>query len=345
MERQHFDAHNVLDILDCDNSDAGDSDSSSDNECWEQIQLKALLIGEYSGSSDDDGKFENVSGEIDDSDDNDDNMPLASIRTSKPSWRKTSFVVSETSVTFTGPNIEAPVNMETKTPLQYFKQFVSDDMLQNLLTSTNEYSVQKSGNSINTNKKEIEQLICMFFHMGLVRMWNGVRQYWESATAYSPVCDVMSRNQFQLLLRMLHFVNNLLVSDNDKRDKLWKIRPWLEKMRENCLKLIPEEHNSIDEMMCKYRGRTSPIRQYIKSKPHPWGFKVWCRAGDSGILYDFDAYQGGNGKRSQLGQGADVVLKLTSTFLNVPEEPKRRNIKLIFHDFARDFSTGELIVN
>lgn len=44
MEGQHFDAHNVLDILDCDNSDAGDSDSSSDNECWEQIQVKALLI-------------------------------------------------------------------------------------------------------------------------------------------------------------------------------------------------------------------------------------------------------------------------------------------------------------
>lgn len=141
-----------------------------------------------------------MSGEIDDSDDNDDNMPLASMRTSKPSWRKTSFVVSETSVTITGPNVEAPVNMETKTPLQYFKQFVSDDMLQNLVTSTNEYSVQKSGNSINTNKKEIEQLIGMFFHMGLVRM-SGVRQYWESATAYSPVCDVMSRNRFQLLFK------------------------------------------------------------------------------------------------------------------------------------------------
>lgn len=42
MEGQHFDAHNALDILDCDNSDAGDSDSSSDNECWEQIQVKSF---------------------------------------------------------------------------------------------------------------------------------------------------------------------------------------------------------------------------------------------------------------------------------------------------------------
>jgi hypothetical protein len=43
---------------------------------------------------------------------------------------------------------------------------------------------------------------------------------------------------------------------------------------------------------------------------------VWCRAGTNGILYDFDVYQGGNGSRSELGQGTDVVLKLTSTLLD-----------------------------
>ncbi|XP_067928174.1 piggyBac transposable element-derived protein 2-like [Watersipora subatra] len=32
-------------------------------------------------------------------------------------------------------------------------------------------------------------------------------------------------------------------------------------------------------MMCKFRGKTNPIRQYIKGKPHPWGFKIWGRAG------------------------------------------------------------------
>ena len=92
---------------------------------------------------------------------------------------------------------------------------------------------------------------------------------------------------------MLHFVNNLLVSSEDKKDKLWKIHPWLSRMRENCSKLV-----------------------YIKDKPHPWEFKSWCRAGVSGTLYDFEVYQGGNGKRSELGQGADVVLKLASTLVS-----------------------------
>jgi hypothetical protein len=119
--------------------------------------------------------------------------------------------VADTSTKFTGPQIEAPETMEVSIPLQYFQRFVTDDMLGTLVTNTNEYSVQKSGNSINTTKKEIEQVIGMFYHMGLVQM-SSVRQYWETETAYDPVCSVMSRNRFQLLLTNFHFVNNLLIS-------------------------------------------------------------------------------------------------------------------------------------
>lgn len=157
--------------------------------------------------------------------------------------------MADTSTKFTGPQIEAPETMEVSTPLQYFQRFVTDDMLGTLVTNTNEYSVQKSGNSINTTKKEIEQVIGMFYHMELVQM-SSVRQYWETETAYDPVCSVMSRNRFQLLLTNFHFVNNVLISLEDKKDKLWKIRPWLTMMRDNCLKIVPEEHCSVDEMMC-----------------------------------------------------------------------------------------------
>ncbi|XP_067945178.1 piggyBac transposable element-derived protein 2-like [Watersipora subatra] len=68
--------------------------------------------------------------------------------------------------------------------------------------------------------------------------------------------------------------------------------------------------------MVQYRGATSQIRQYIKSKPLLWAFRVWGRAGSSGMLFDFDIYQGGDGTRSHLGQGGDVVMKLVSTLEN-----------------------------
>ena len=144
--------------------------------------------------------------------------------------------MAETSTTFTGLQIEAPETMEVSTPLQYFQQFVTDDTLIYLVTNTNEYSVQKSGISINTTK-EVEKVIGMFFYMRHVQM-SGIRQYWEIETAYNPVCSVMSSNRFQLLLTNFHFVNNLLVSSQEKKDKLWKIRPWLSAMWNNCLKIV-----------------------------------------------------------------------------------------------------------
>lgn len=54
------------------------------------------------------------------------------------------------------------------------------------------------------------------------------------------------------------------VSEEDKKDKLWKIRPWINELLKKFLTVTPEENYSIDEMMGKYTGKTSPIRPYIK---------------------------------------------------------------------------------
>ena len=182
-------------------------------------------------------------------------------------WRCKELVTPDSQ--FTGPEIAAPTNQELETPLGYFRQFVTDEMLNNLVEQTNIYSAQKYGHSINTTKKELEQMIGINFYMGLIRM-EGARQYWETDIHCDLVANVMSRNRFQLFVRTLHFVDNMRISEDEKKeDKLRRIRQWLTQMRENCLKLTPEEHCSIDEMMCQYRGQTSPIRQYIKGKPHP----------------------------------------------------------------------------
>ena len=78
-------------------------------------------------------------------------------------------------------------------------------------------------------------------------------------------------------------------------------------------KFPTEEHNSVDEMMVNFKGK-STIKQYIRGKPNPWGFKLWGRAGISGFLYDFDVYQGASqNKSSELGVGGDIVMKLTET--------------------------------
>ncbi|XP_059161134.1 piggyBac transposable element-derived protein 3-like [Physella acuta] len=210
-------------------------------------------------------------------------------------------------------------------------------MLDLLVEMTNQYSVEKTGKSVDTTKKEMKQLLGIFFRMGLAKM-PGTRCYWENDTRYDPVASTMSRNRFQLLMRVIYIVDNNRVTEEDKKDKLWKIRPWLEKFRNNCVKVVPDENNSIDEMMIPFKGKFSKIKQYVKGKPHPWGIKVWVRASATGIVCDFDVYQGNKERkeRSLLGVGADVILKLCSSLpQNVPGQPSF-NYKI----YADNFFTG-----
>uniref|UniRef100_A0A3Q1H8P7 PiggyBac transposable element-derived protein domain-containing protein n=1 Tax=Anabas testudineus TaxID=64144 RepID=A0A3Q1H8P7_ANATE len=165
--------------------------------------------------------------------------------------------------------------------VEFEEYFVTEEMLQEIAEETNLYSVQKE---VNTNAKEIEQILGMYMHMGLNQMPN-VRAYWEMETRCPAVCDVMSRGRFLKLLTLIHFQDNLNVSENAKKDKLWKLRPWLEQLRQRFLSIPPEECHAVDEIMVPFKGK-SQLRCYMPGKPHRWGFKMWGRAGQSGYLYD-----------------------------------------------------------
>lgn len=94
------------------------------------------------------------------------------------------------------------------TPYMYFKQFVNDYMLQETAEQTNLYSVQEEGKSINTTVST--DVLC------------------ESMLGdenKTPVCDVMSQDQFLKLVTLIHFQDNLSVSDDAKKDKLCKLWP------------------------------------------------------------------------------------------------------------------------
>ncbi|KAL1447732.1 hypothetical protein MTO96_044227 [Rhipicephalus appendiculatus] len=48
----------------------------------------------------------------------------------------------------------------------------------------------------------------------------------------------------------------------------------------------------------------------MPAKPHPWGIKLWGRAGTSGYLYQFDVYQGQQNKQYRFVLGGDVVIRM-----------------------------------
>ena len=81
------------------------------------------------------------------------------------------------------------------------------------------------------------------------------------------------------------------------------------------LQITPEEHQSTDEMTIPYKGKFGQIRQYVRGKPYPWGFKVWARCSVHRLLHDLEVYQekGGDNNQRTLGIGGDVVIKLCHT--------------------------------
>ena len=93
--------------------------------------------------------------------------------------------------------------------------------------------------------------------------------------------------------------NYQMMNDNNKMNekanignKLYKVQPLLEHVRNNCITIEPEVDHSIDEQVIPAKTSYSGIRQYNPKKPVKWGFKNFVRSGASGIMYDFFLYTG-----------------------------------------------------
>ena len=126
-------------------------------------------------------------------------------------------------------------------------------------------------------------------------------------------------------------------------DKLAKIRPIVDIVRNQCTEVEPEEYHSVDEQIIPSKTKFSRIRQYNPKTPKKWGFKNLVRAGSSGIMYDFFIYEGkpttnnenDNTDYDHLQKSAQVVGKLCQNL------PGHKNHKLFFDNC---FSTLELML-
>ena len=115
--------------------------------------------------------------------------------------------------------------------------------------------------------------------------------YWAMTTKCPQVASIMSSKRFRLLRRMIHFNDNSKAKDSS--DRFFKVRPSVESIRKTCLSVAETNRQSIDEVMVAYKGRTAGnLRQYIKSKPTKWGYKLFSRASDDGFIHDMIMYQG-----------------------------------------------------
>jgi hypothetical protein len=74
----------------------------------------------------------------------------------------------------------------------------------------------------------------------------------------------------------------------------------------------PTRYLTIDEAMCAFKGR-SPIKQYIPSKPHKWGYKIDCLASENDLLH-FEVYEGKDDDPSESGSTFDTIIRMVQRY-------------------------------
>lgn len=92
-----------------------------------------------------------------------------------------------------------------------------------------------------------------------------------------------------MMCQFLHFVD----LEGQEATRMGKISHLMEIFRKNRLSVENEKNQSIDEIMVPYKGaKAGSLKQYMPAKPNKWGFKLFARAGVSGMIYDFLVYDG-----------------------------------------------------
>ncbi|KAK3800419.1 hypothetical protein RRG08_052802 [Elysia crispata] len=90
----------------------------------------------------------------------------------QPMWVEGQFEAGD--VSFVG-EVEAPPD-NLKTPYEYFKDIMTDEVIELTQYQTSQYALEKSGKELKTTAKEIELFIGLYLRMELVKA-HSVRAY------------------------------------------------------------------------------------------------------------------------------------------------------------------------
>lgn len=151
---------------------------------------------------------------------------------------------------------------------------------------------EKEGKKIKpTDAQEIMVVIGCLLVMSFNRVPH-IRMYWSKNKSLrnETIASAISRDRFMKLHSKLYF--------NKPSKPTGAEKTYYTSELVNCLIYTfnryrtEATHQSIDEFMVKFKGRTS-MKQYVPIKPVKLGMKGYCRAdADTGYVYNFYIYQG-----------------------------------------------------
>ncbi|XP_047345311.1 piggyBac transposable element-derived protein 4-like [Vespa velutina] len=213
-----------------------------------------------------------------------------------------------------GINVTNNKVLECNSPIDFYSLFLNEEIIQMIVNQTNLYANQMMERNqserlskwIPTNIHEIKQLFGLIMWMGLVKLPT-IQLYWTKDVLFAQSFPrtVMSRNRFEILLRMLHFADNEQISNPN--NLLYKLQTLIDTLNKNFKEYYnPSETVCIDESIIPFRGRII-FRQYIK---------IFKLCSTSGYTNSFQVYAGKTTNTEETTP-ISVVMSLCQNIINL----------------------------
>ena len=198
---------------------------------------------------------------------------------------------------------------------QFFLQYYPESFFERIAFCMN-YNYQLAHHkSLNVTPDELKIFVGIVILMGNLK-FPRIRMYWSGKFRVEAISQKMTRDRFFTIRSNLKFVVDSEISDEKKnKNRLWKVQPILDNFRNICLQLPRDRNCSIDEQMIPFQGMLT-LKQHVPNKPNPVGLKNFVLASSSGLILDFQIYQGATTLGEQLvahGLSAGIVLRLSET--------------------------------
>jgi len=99
---------------------------------------------------------------------------------------------------------------------------------------------------------------------------SDVRKYWSTNVGNKIIQNTMSCNNFEKIRSLLHFSDNysMLPKNHPGYDRLYKLRPVVETLKNKFCSIPIEESLSIDEQLCSAKARHY-LKQYMYANEAP----------------------------------------------------------------------------
>lgn len=224
-------------------------------------------------------------------------------------------------------------------PIYYFEKIIGNDFYEfvtnqskiyfNFCLNDPQYKMSNQEKSM-YNKitiGNIKKYIGLYMLSGIIKIPQ-MKNYWTQDKIYSfPIFrQTLSRDLYFFLNKFIHFNDN--TKQKNSKDKIFKLRPIIDYLQKKFIQnRFSSNKYTIDETMISWKGKLH-IKQYIPSKPNPYGIKLISLANAiNGYMTDFEVFTGKGDKNTaieyvksfiQNSHLKSVIFYMDSFFTSIP---------------------------